>query len=477
MILGVCFNGCFDFGGLSVSNRFSYAEADNWSDCDSSDLVTAFRYYCKSRNLAIEGSFADALTSFTTATFNNICSTLGIDPTSLQAELKKTTQGNLGLRFLFSNTGITAYNRIFAEFLQNNDLSVGDEVDNKVLDSSKYFTSLDGYSCKVFIVNGITSVNDSVQVYYVDQHPYQVKGTFFYYSYNDVLGFTQNVSSPSIRLNENVSTVISITYESGNPIYKYVRVSNNSNYATVYSKYSGTLRYCGYPCIILGGNNKLYLGGFAQRNGSYYAETIQSLVEITNGIATDENVYVTTNNTTINNNVYNNNYTIIYNQGDTYISDDDEEPLPSTPPGGGGGGDDPGTDPDDPLDPYDPDKQFPDTPDNPTTDPGIHGGTGSDGVITIPDFNFDIPDINWSLDGLQYKFPFSLPFDLYNCCKLLNAEPETPELDYTINLVVYDWRVNYDLHWLDPAARVIRIFELLAFVVGLILITRRLIGG
>lgn len=247
---------------------------------------------------------------------------------------------------------------------------------------------------------------------------------------------------------------------------------------------SGTFN--GEICLVkLTSSNDIYVGmyhkfvsnGRSNSGKTYY--TINTLSNKAYHTLDDNdlaNIYITTNNNTINNNSYNNSYTIIYNDGDHYGTDDDE-PGTDTKPGGGGdnpGGDNPN--PDDPLAPYDPDKQFPDTPDNPTTNPGIHGSPGSDGTITIPDFNFDIPDINWSLDGLQHKFPFSLPFDLYNCCKLLNAEPETPELDYTINLVVYDWRVNYDLHWLDPAARVIRIFELLAFVVGLILITRRLIG-
>lgn len=171
--------------GFSLSRNdklICYASADNWYSCDSSDLVTAFRYYCKSRNLALEGSAADALTTFTTSTFNNICSTLGIDPTSLSAELKKDYWREFGIKISFSNTGITAYNRIFAEFLQNNDLSVGDEVDNKVVYSQNVFVDDDGYKCIPYVINNNNNSSSAT----VANSKFVSSGTFYKYSHSDI---------------------------------------------------------------------------------------------------------------------------------------------------------------------------------------------------------------------------------------------------------------------------------------------------
>ena len=116
---------------------------DGWSSVSSnSELVQAFQAYCKSRNLAIEGSSVDAITSFTTSTFNNICNKLGIDSSALQAQIKKRSDGNLGLRWLFTVTGTATFNRIFAELLQNNNLSVGDNNINDNVYSGDIFYDL-----------------------------------------------------------------------------------------------------------------------------------------------------------------------------------------------------------------------------------------------------------------------------------------------------------------------------------------------
>ena len=294
-------------------------------------------------------------------------------------------------------------------------------------------------------------------------HPYDVKGTSFYYSYDYVYSLGENVSSPNIRLNEDLSTIISITYDSGDTLYKTMRISNNSNFQYVYGNYRGTLRFCGYPCIILGGNNKLYLGGFAERNGDYRSETIKSLLEITDGATTDEDVYVTTNNTTINNNVYNSNYTIIYNEGDTYISDGDDEPLPTTPPGGsgdpgGGGGDDPGGDPDNwnPTTPTIPDPSSPDFP-----------------SVELPDIDIpDLPSLNFSLGDLREKFPFSLPFDIIAVLNVLDGEPQAPHIQATVPIGKwYTWEMDFDFSEFDNYARIFRAFEFIGFVIGLAVFT------
>ena len=91
----ICLICTFSFlAPICNSASYSYAATipEGWTQASSNaDLVSAFKAYCKSRNLAIEGSIADAVTSFTTSTFNNICNTLGIDVTALQAEIASRT--------------------------------------------------------------------------------------------------------------------------------------------------------------------------------------------------------------------------------------------------------------------------------------------------------------------------------------------------------------------------------------------------
>ena len=134
--------------GYVKTSSFVYADSiDTWTQVTTTDeLVEAFRYYCKSRNLVIEGSALDAITSVSTSAFTNICNSSGINITALQAHIKWAVDGNNGLKYYFDSTGISLYNRIFSEFLQNNNLSVGDSADqaNNTLYSGSIFTDKDG---------------------------------------------------------------------------------------------------------------------------------------------------------------------------------------------------------------------------------------------------------------------------------------------------------------------------------------------
>ena len=195
----------------SIDSRcLVYADSttDNWQNVTTNaELVEAFRYYCKSRDLTIDGSVADAVTSFTTKTFNGICNTLGIDVTALQAQLKKETDGNTGTRFLFTATGIDAYNRIFAQFLQDNNLSVGDDNVNITVESGIYFKDYDGNGCWCFVSNNVTSATSIVS----NSNPsnvYSNKGTPYIYteeSVNNIYLSGQNLESQSIHLTQSIS--------------------------------------------------------------------------------------------------------------------------------------------------------------------------------------------------------------------------------------------------------------------------------
>ncbi len=74
-------------------------------------------------------------------------------------------------------------------------------------------------------------------------------------------------------------------------------------------------------------------------------------------------------------------------------------------------------------------------------------------------------------------FPFCLPFDFYRCIALLNAEPQAPEFDFSLPVGYKDGEVIWEAYHISldifsPVAEVVRKFELLAFMLGLIILTR-----
>lgn len=92
----------------------------------------------------------------------------------------------------------------------------------------------------------------------------------------------------------------------------------------------------------------------------------------------------------------------------------------------------------------------------------VKAGTGA-----IEDYKVNLVDF----------FPFCLPFDFYHCIALLNAEPQAPEFDFSLPVGYKDGEVIWEeyhisLDIFNPVAEVVRKFELLAFMLGLIVITR-----
>lgn len=92
----------------------------------------------------------------------------------------------------------------------------------------------------------------------------------------------------------------------------------------------------------------------------------------------------------------------------------------------------------------------------------VKAGTGA-----IEDYKVNLVDF----------FPFCLPFDFYHCIALLNAEPQAPEFDFSLPVGYKDGEVIWEAYHISldifsPVAEVVRKFELLAFMLGLIVITR-----
>lgn len=95
----------------------------------------------------------------------------------------------------------------------------------------------------------------------------------------------------------------------------------------------------------------------------------------------------------------------------------------------------------------------------------------------VPNPGTDIGTINGSdltdglpvLNNLQKRFPFSIPFDIYNLLTGLSAERTTPYIntDIVIPGINYTWHFEYDLHAFDDTAALFRTLFLIFFIIGL----------
>ena len=193
-----------------IENDFVYADSipEGWTNpTTTQELADAFRVYCKSRNLIIDGSGLDVVTTWTTNTFQSTCNKVGIDITALQSQIAYKTDGNTGLKWLFTATGVSAYNRIFAEFLQNNNLEVGDsanETDNSLY-NGHYYTYLNK-TCLCY-----EGINTSGSFYLVSNLTKQ--GTSFPYTTNDLISLgTESGNSVNFPYSSNYSPTWKIYY-------------------------------------------------------------------------------------------------------------------------------------------------------------------------------------------------------------------------------------------------------------------------
>ena len=116
--------------------------------------------------------------------------------------------------------------------------------------------------------------------------------------------------------------------------------------------------------------------------------------------------------------------------------------------------------------------------DNPAliTDPAAAGE-----VLNI--YPADLPQINAPSTLWTDKFPFCLPFDIYNLFATFAAEPEIPKFHLLVlpknsfgfnNEDIY---FDIDFEPYDKLVKILRFFLSASFVVFLILITRKLIGS
>lgn len=418
---------------------FSYAETSVWQPLNSSsELVEAFQYYCKSRDLTIDGSVANAVTQFTTGAFNSCCNTLGINITQLQAELMvDRSNAPDGVRFLFSASGIDAYNRIFAQFLQDNNLDIGDENVNENVYSGRYFTDDQGNTCFVFVINqsgfGIGSQAAPIE-----------EGTPYIYTLEDFSNLTSAIPTTTYSFC-NISYTLTNKYYNTQYTKGVESGVDESAWFGSWLYYPATSKwYKATYCIIFNNyNNSLWVGYHKIVDGNNNVNTVvgRKQLNVTSSDLNQNSPSVNIN--IVSNQINNNNYegdTIINNYG---VTGDDDQPVNPLPP-------------DNPYDDPDPDS----------------GDPPSDWDIDLPDL-----DINWILTGKEKKFPWDIPFNLMFALSLLNAEPEAPHLEGTLDFGFTEWDYNLDLSDFDDVAEICRNFEFLAFLIGLMLMTKNLIGG
>lgn len=108
-------------------------------------------------------------------------------------------------------------------------------------------------------------------------------------------------------------------------------------------------------------------------------------------------------------------------------------------------------------------------------------------IIDQPEFpeepNLDDNAIDESLQfampDLKDIFPFCLPWDIYDIFQKFRAERRAPAIDWDFesDLYGFSYHVHLDLEDFDVAAEIFRLLFLIAFIVGLAVATRKLIGA
>ena len=99
------------------------------------------------------------------------------------------------------------------------------------------------------------------------------------------------------------------------------------------------------------------------------------------------------------------------------------------------------------------------------------------------DTSNDIDPKNYTAD-LKKIFPFCIPFDLIHLIQAFEAEPEAPVFEFPFDLELenpwtgkkildYHHVFKLDMSDYEPVIRIFRIFEIIFFIIGLLMITRQ----
>lgn len=78
---------------------------------------------------------------------------------------------------------------------------------------------------------------------------------------------------------------------------------------------------------------------------------------------------------------------------------------------------------------------------------------------------------------LRSVFPFCIPFDLYNILLIFDTGENRKAPHITFTFPFTGWVIDVDLEPFDPVAGILRLLELILFIIGLAVATRSLIGA
>ena len=128
----------------------------------------------------------------------------------------------------------------------------------------------------------------------------------------------------------------------------------------------------------------------------------------------------------------------------------------------------------------------PDPDPKPTTTPAVNPKPSTAPKPSGTPENPDDTDINpddYKAD-LRLVFPFCIPFDLVHLIQAFEAEPEAPVFEFPLDLELenpwtdkkildYHHVFKLDMSDYEPVIKIFRIFEIIFFIIGLLMITRQ----
>lgn len=137
----------------------------------------------------------------------------------------------------------------------------------------------------------------------------------------------------------------------------------------------------------------------------------------------------------------------------------------------------------------------PDPNPDPTTTPAVNPEPSTAPKPSGSPENPDDTDTDTDIDPDDYKadlrlvFPFCIPFDLVHLIQAFEAEPEAPVFEFPVDIelndpfagsersakkiVDYHHTFELDMSDYEPVIKIFRIFEIIFFIIGLLLITRQ----
>lgn len=122
---------------------------------------------------------------------------------------------------------------------------------------------------------------------------------------------------------------------------------------------------------------------------------------------------------------------------------------------------------------------------NPNPDPNPNPEPNPDPEVTPKpdDTTTDVNPDDYKAD-LRLVFPFCIPFDLVHLIQAFEAEPEAPVFEFPFDLELenpwtgkkildYHHVFKLDMSDYEPVIKIFRIFEIIFFIIGLLMITRQ----